>query len=72
MTNRTKQNETGIGIKFHAIAFIIAAPVAYVLYQKSIISGGMASGIGGAFLGPLVHSLLRRCFFRGRVNDNQP
>jgi hypothetical protein len=52
MTNRTKQNETGIGIKFHAIAFIIAASVAYALYEKSIISGGMASGIGGAFLGP--------------------
>lgn len=72
MTNRTKQNETGIGIKFHAIAFIIAASVAYALYEKSIISGGMASGIGGAFLGPLVHSLLRRCFFRVRGNDSQP
>lgn len=72
MANRTKQNDTGIGIKFHAIAFIFVAPVLYVLYQKSIISGGMASGIGGAFLGPLIHSLFSRYFCRSRGNDSQP
>lgn len=72
MTNKTKQIETGIGIKFHAIAFIFVVPVLYVLYQKNIISGSLASGIGCLFLGLLVHSLFSRCFFRGIANDRQP
>lgn len=64
MINRIKRKQTGIGIKFNAIAFIFILPVLYVLHQKSIISGGMTMGIGGAFFGALFHSVLRRCFSR--------